>query len=84
MRSHEDPYETIQCALGVEGKLGTRSVPKRMSQAQAMLYRIRNEDRDLKELLTIAKLIRGCAIALVHTAADLNQAGGKKNRRILS
>ena len=81
MRTHKDPYEAIQNALGVVGKLGMRSVPKRMSQAQAMLYRTRDEDRDLKELQIVAKIIRGCAIALMHTAADLDQAGGKRNKR---
>lgn len=82
MRPHEDPYEAIQYALGVVGKLGTRSVPKRMGQAQAMLYRLREDNQNLKELQAVAKLIRGCAIALMHTAADLDKAGGKKQRNL--
>ena len=81
MRSHEDPYEAIQSALGVVGKLGAYSVQKRMGQAQAMLYKIRDDNQDLKELRAVAKTIRGCAIALMHTAADLDKAGGKKSRR---
>lgn len=81
MRPHEDPYEAIQSALGVVGKLGTYSVPKRMGQAQAMLYRIRDDHQELSELRAVSKLIRGCAIALMHTAADLDKAGGKKSRR---
>lgn len=82
MRPHEDPYEAIQYALGVVGKLGARSVQKRMGQAQAMLYRIREDNQNLKELQAVAKLIRGCAIALMHTAADLDKAGGKKQRNL--
>jgi len=81
MRPHEDPFETIEHALRVVGRLGASSVTKRIGQTQAMLYAIRDEDRSLSELQSVAQLIRGCAITLMHVAADLDRAGGKKSRR---
>lgn len=81
MRAHEDPYEAIENVLRVVGKLGTSSVPRRVGQAQAMLYQIRDENRSLTELQGVAQLIRGCAITLMHAAANLDKAGGKKSQR---
>jgi len=81
VRPHEDPFETIEHALRVVGKLGASSVPKRIGQTQGMLYAIRDKGRSLSELQSVAQLIRGCAITLMHVAADLDRAGGKKSRR---
>ncbi len=81
VRRHSDPFEAMQDALRVVGRFGSLSIPRRITQAQAMLYKIRNdEDQDLTKLQGVAKLLRGCAIDLMHTAANLDRCGGKKNK----
>jgi hypothetical protein len=75
----ENPYGSIEHAMRVVGKLGSSSVPKRLGQAQAMLYAIRDQDKRLTEVQDVAEIIRSCAITLMHVSAALDKAGGKKS-----